>query len=387
MLWSDKIDSGWSEPIDLKVDMIDPGHVVDENGKRYLLLSKNHIVKLSDDGLSVESKPRKLFDAPHIPDEWETEGEFPEAPNIFKKDGYYYLTYADGGTAGPATSHMIMSARAKSLEGPWELSPYNPVVCTRSRTEKWVSKGHGHFVEDTEGKWWVIYHAYENGYDALGRKLLLSPVEFTEDGWFKVNSRPEQSCKKPVGVALEETQCISTFADLGDENSKWKVYDTFDPDKYTLAEDGQLVVKASGDTPGKSNPLSFITGDHSYQLTACMTLKDIRTNAGLLVQYNSDITNGIGIQNGKIVVFKLGSVFGEGETISTDKIWLRMGNHEQYLSLYYSLDGVNYKKISQMVNLTHQCHNAYDGFLGLHVGLYAYGEGTAYFSELEYIGK
>ena len=56
--------------------------------------------------------------------------------------------------------------------------------CPYLKQEKWHSKGHGHFVEDIEGKWWVIYHSYEKGYDALGRKLLLSPVEFMEDGWF-----------------------------------------------------------------------------------------------------------------------------------------------------------------------------------------------------------
>ena len=153
MIWSENIAFGWSEAIDLKVGQIDPGHVTDDNGNRFLFLSGNYVVPLASDGLSVTGDMVQVLKASEIPDEWDIEGAFPEAPNVFKKDGYYYLTYADGGTAGPATSHMIMSARAKDIYGPWELSPYNPVVHTYSRHEKWISKGHGHFVEDTEGKW------------------------------------------------------------------------------------------------------------------------------------------------------------------------------------------------------------------------------------------
>lgn len=115
MIWSEQIDGKWSDAIDLHVDHIDPGHVTDENGKRYLFLSDNYLVPLSDDGLSVTGKMVQVLKAPQISDSWDIEGAFPEAPNVFKRGEYYYLTYADGGTSGPATSHMIMSARAKNL--------------------------------------------------------------------------------------------------------------------------------------------------------------------------------------------------------------------------------------------------------------------------------
>ena len=37
---------------------IDPGHVTDEEGKRYLLLSGGHIVPLAADGLSIDLEPQ-----------------------------------------------------------------------------------------------------------------------------------------------------------------------------------------------------------------------------------------------------------------------------------------------------------------------------------------
>ncbi len=55
-----------------------------------------------------------------------------------------------------------------------------------------LAKGHGHFVEDEEGNLWVVFHGYENGYMNRGRKLLLSPVEVTADGWFQVPEEEEE---------------------------------------------------------------------------------------------------------------------------------------------------------------------------------------------------
>ncbi len=385
VMWSYKIDEGWSEPIDLKVRRIDPGHITDENGKRFLLLSDNHIVELSDDGLSVVGEPRQLFGAPSIPETWDTEGEYPEAPNIFKKDGYYYLTYADGGTAGPATSHMIMSARAKNLNGPWEMSPYNPVVHTYSRSEKWISKGHGHFVEDTEGKWWVIYHAYENGYESHGRKLLLSPVEFTEDGWFKVVKKADEACLKPAGKALNAQPLLSDTFNKPMLDKKWQVFGEGPSDKYTQTSD-ELVVTASGTKVGDCNPLTFITGDHSYEISVKLTLNDMQTSAGLILQYNQNIFNGIAIEEGRPVLYRLGRALWRGKSLDSSEFWLKLINNDQYLSCYYSTDGASYKKVSQVINLIPQTNNAYGGFLSLRPGLFAFGEGMARFSKLCYKG-
>ena len=38
------------------------------------------------------------------------------------------MTTAVGGTAGPPTGHMVISARSKSIHGPWQNSPYNPIT-------------------------------------------------------------------------------------------------------------------------------------------------------------------------------------------------------------------------------------------------------------------
>lgn len=156
---ADDIRGPWSDPVDLKIGGIDPGHASDSEGNRYLYLNRGEVVRLSPDGLSTVGEKRKVYDGWQIPKEWETEGEWPEmyleSPKIVKHGDYYYLTCAEGGTAGPATSHMVVSARSRNVDGPWENSPYNPVVHTYSAQDHWWSKGHGTLIDDADGQWWL----------------------------------------------------------------------------------------------------------------------------------------------------------------------------------------------------------------------------------------
>lgn len=177
----------WSEPIDTKISgFIDPGHFTDEEGNRYLYLSSGSTIRLTNDGLSADSLPDHNYNGLQYPKEWSTECYCLESPKSTIRNGYYYQTVAQGGTAGPATAHMVVSARSKSPFGPWENSPYNPIVHTESRTDRWWCQGHGTLVDDVNGQWWIIYHAYEKDFQTLGRQTLMLPIEWTDDNWFRV---------------------------------------------------------------------------------------------------------------------------------------------------------------------------------------------------------
>lgn len=385
VIWSDKVDQGWSDPIDLKVDHIDPGHITDENGKRYLFLSQNYVVPLSDDGLSITGAMTQVLEAPVIPESWEVEGDFPEAPNIFKENGYYYLTYANGGTSGPATSHMIVSARAKNIYGPWEMSPYNPIVHTWNRYEKWISKGHGHFIKDTEGKWWVIYHAYENGYESLGRKLLLSPVEFTEDGWFRITADAAEAYKKPSGQNIGiKDQLSDTFSEKQLKNT-WRSWGENNWKRYSL-DNGHLSITGAGTEIGQSHPLTVIAGDHSYEISIKLKTEGKNLKTGLILQYDEKIYNAISYESDKLVIYRLGTPLWKEDISKTEWLWLKMKNKNQYLSFYYSLDGKKYKKLSPVINVIHQNTNAYNEFLSLRPGIFSCGEGRVIFRDFYYTG-
>ena len=180
---ADNMAGPWSAPVKLDVGGIDPGHVVAEDGQRYLYTNNGFVTPLAPDGLSAAGRPQKVYNGWEYPAEWETEGMWLESPKLLKRGDWYYLVSAEGGTAGPPTSHMVVVARSKSALGPWENSPHNPLVHTYSADEVWWSKGHGTLIDDADGNWYIVYHAYRNGFHTLGRSTIIESVEWTKDGW------------------------------------------------------------------------------------------------------------------------------------------------------------------------------------------------------------
>lgn len=90
VIWSDDIRGPWSDPVRLEVGYIDPGHAVDEDGRRWLFLSAGKRIRLADDGLSVAGKVEHVYDGWDYPEEWETEGKYLESPKLLRRDGWYH---------------------------------------------------------------------------------------------------------------------------------------------------------------------------------------------------------------------------------------------------------------------------------------------------------
>ncbi|MBU6298354.1 MAG: family 43 glycosylhydrolase, partial [Alphaproteobacteria bacterium] len=132
VIYADDIRGPWSDPIDLNVPgCIDPGHAVGEDGKRYLFFNGIRRIRLSDDGLSTVGPLEQAYTPWHYPADWVVEMFAPEGPKVFRRGAWFYLVSAVGGTAGPPTSHMVTAARSKSILGPWENCPFNPIVHTK----------------------------------------------------------------------------------------------------------------------------------------------------------------------------------------------------------------------------------------------------------------
>ena len=119
----------WSDPVQLDIPHIDPGHIATPGGQRYLYLAGGWVTELSDGGLSPKGDLINAYEGWKIPNEWDVACMCLEGPKLIYKDGYYYLTSAEGGTVGPATAHMAVSARSKSPHrtlGEFSLQPDCP---------------------------------------------------------------------------------------------------------------------------------------------------------------------------------------------------------------------------------------------------------------------
>jgi len=109
-----------------------------------------------------------------------------EGPHLVRKDGYYVLTAAEGGTG---TDHSQVVFRSKTLRGPFVPYGENPILTQRdlpaTRPNPISSAGHAKFVQTQKGDWWAVFLAtrpYEGDRYITGRETFLLPVQW-RDGW------------------------------------------------------------------------------------------------------------------------------------------------------------------------------------------------------------
>lgn len=194
---SDKPEGPYTKPAWIEVDSIDPSHFIDDDGKHYMVISPGiNLVPLSDDCTRVTGDLIPV---------WPGTGErCPEGPHILRHGEYYYAILAEGGTG---YGHGINVGRSKSLFGPYEPSPYNPLMRQFDPDAPIQRTGHGKLIEDSNGDWWVYYlmgrpnrgmKTADKGpkpgevrvpgaYTTVGRETGLDPVRWLSDGWFVIN--------------------------------------------------------------------------------------------------------------------------------------------------------------------------------------------------------
>lgn len=372
----------WSDPIDLKIGNIDPCHVVGEDGSRWMFMSAGKRVRLTDDGLAiVPGTEEVVYSGWAYPEEWLTEGLCLEGPKLRRIGDYYYYLNAEGGTAGPPTSHMVVVARSKSVNGPWEDSPYNPLVHTYNVSDRWWSKGHGSLIDTPDGRWYVVYHAYENGFTNLGRQTLLEPVQLTSDGWF----RPVEGVdiEKPIALPLPATGAEDRKARLGEFRIglDWKFYKAFDPERVQV-ENGKLTMKGKGNTPAESSPMLCVAGEHAYEIEAEIELHG-EVTAGLLLYYNSDFFMGTGFNEKMRFRYRKGEGRRGGPSVGRH-LWLRLRNENHVVTGYYSTDGQTWTRETWGMEISGYNHNTLYEFQSVLPALFVCGEGSATFMNFTY---
>lgn len=175
---------GWSEPVWLEQGGIDPS-LYFEDGRCWMVSNPDGMIMLCEiDPLTG----RRLGDSVPL---WSgTGGRYPEGPHIYKKDGWYYLMIAEGGTE---LAHKVTIARSRSITGPYTANPANPILThCNSEAEKNIIQGTGHadMVQAPDGSWWMVFLAFrhQNGdHHLLGRETFLAPVRWDDGAWPVVN--------------------------------------------------------------------------------------------------------------------------------------------------------------------------------------------------------
>lgn len=186
---------GWSDPIKLQFDGIDPSLFFDDNGKAYVIHN------------DAPDKGKELYQGHRVIKIWEYDLEndrvvpgtdkiivdggvditqkpiWIEAPHIYKKGGSYYLMCAEGGTGG---WHSEVIFKSDSPMGPYGPAPSNPILSQRylnkDRKNKVDWAGHADLVEGKDGKYYGVFLAIrpnEKNRVNSGRETFILPIDWS----------------------------------------------------------------------------------------------------------------------------------------------------------------------------------------------------------------
>mgnify|MGYP002644326751 CR=1 FL=1 len=423
---SDKPEGPYTQPVFLDEDGIDPSIFTDDDGKRYMLLNRGaRIFEISEDGTRQLSPATLLF--------YGDQKRAPEGPHLLKKDGYYYLFEAEGGT-GPG--HRITVSRAKELFGIYEPCPYNPIM--RQQDEKAAIQrcGHGKPVQTKEGDWYMVYlcgRMAAGAYSILGRETALDPISWTADGWPIVNGLkgPSIMQKKPfvsdmtaqhISANIEETNIAETVSVNGGEKEtvsnieqKGGLRNLFgEGDRLSLdwvtprppVKDGIRMKNGILSLKGSELPLSdvgarniLLRRQEHFNFTAGTgmlsgPMKEGQ-EAGLICYYDENTWVSFGVLQEKGVRFvqvheHIGDTdYFHGKTAiaeETRKIEFRVDTKKLQRTFVCKTDGEDYTEIAKLSNVYYLCDEGLKKgkrFTGAMVGIFAYAGSEEFVSNFQ----
>ncbi len=185
------IDGEWSDPVYLNSSGFDPSLFHDDDGRKYLVNQlwdhrpgQNRFAGIVLQEYSVEER-RLVGERVNI--FLGTPLGLTEAPHLYKRNGYYYLLTAEGGTGW---GHAVTMARSKALRGPYELHPDVYILSARHRPDAPLQRaGHADFVETQKGETYLVYLCgrplRNRGRCTLGRETAIERMAWGSDGWLR----------------------------------------------------------------------------------------------------------------------------------------------------------------------------------------------------------
>jgi alpha-N-arabinofuranosidase len=321
-----------------------------------------------------------------------------EAPHLFKKDGWYYLICAEGGTSD---QHSEVVFRSKTLDSPFVSYEKNPILTQRqldkNRKNPVTNTGHADFVETADGKWWAVFlgcRPYLDNTFNTGRETFMAPVEW-KDGWPIINSDFEEvQYRYPINAALNlSAEKFSGNYFFKDEfnkpvlNNRYSFLRTVREKWYALSN-GKLSLQLRTQTcSGAENP-SFIgfRQPHlkGYGATAVSFLpKSSNEKAGLLVFQNEQHYYFLckSVEKGKPVV-QLYKSSGDNQALiasallkTNGEIFFKAEANENTYAFYYAVQKSKWHLLKDNVDGTFLSTAVAGGFVGSMYAMYATSNG------------
>ncbi len=412
----------WSRPVKIEgTDGIDPSIFFDDDGKLYFIGTHENPDGpryFGDNVLYIRELDSTTF---QITGTYENEKRFAlrgamsdanwaEGPHLYKKDGWYYIMFAEGGTG---FNHSVMTARSRNIYGAYELNPCNPIISHRNLGTDYPVQytGHADMTDAPDGSWYMVLLASRpcDGCTGLGRETFLAQVDW-ENGWPVVNKGYGRLRKEfdipltaeiPSNMAAPDMyyshrpSCTHFYAGLPPE---FVTLRNPEKDFYTI-ENGILKLKPGQFGLSEKKSVSYLAlRQTSYDYLCETRLKlpveeiikkytpDFVFEAGLAIYQSEEANLRVVIQArnfwGKPVFVLKGIKHCEKDenlfefviddySKLADGIELKIEQHAQYLDVFYSYGKVSEMCCARIVDVHFLSTEMASGFVGNTLGMYA----------------
>ena len=389
----------WSDPVWVDIPAIDPDLFFDDDGKVYIVSSAFLLYEIDIKTGKLLAGPQKIW--------WGTGGRYAEGPHIYKKDGFYYLMAAEGGTE---EVHSETIARSNTIWGPYTENPANPILAHANAAGQGnpiQGVGHADLIQAHDGSWWMVFHGYRKVVDypshhILGRETCLVPVVWPKNGWPVVNGNGTVSVNMTCATLdlkpFEKTSSRDEFNNdkLGFE---WNFIQSPKPgDSFYKIDNGALCLQGLPGRISDYSPAAFVgrrLQDMDFTASTTVNFEPVKRNeeAGMILLNNRQHFDILVKKSGatRVVYVKLyfGSVVYKSKEwpIADGPVDLIVKGEQSNFVFAFS-QGSRIEQV-ESVQARYLSSETVGGFTGVYVGLYASGNGKksetiASFDSFEY---
>ncbi|MCL1823055.1 MAG: glycoside hydrolase family 43 protein [Oscillospiraceae bacterium] len=420
LITSKSITGPWSKPVYINSNGFDPSLFHDpDTGRKWIINQERDFRPGSETRRPIiiqeyDPKLQKLIGKPERLTYGATVRGFTEGAHIYKHNGYYYLTTAEGGTG---YGHCVCILRSKNITGPYESCPGNPILtsCLTDvpmnpdksfylyelyNPEITIQKaGHGSLVETQNGEWYMAHlcgrPVMPKQCCILGRETAIQKMEWTEDGWLKTygdSKYPLDEVEAPELPAhpFPEEPVRDDF-DSGELNLHFNTPRNPIAADWADLQSKKGVLRLLGRESLCSNHAPSIIARRLTAFNANVTTK-MQFNAshymhvaGLTCYYEPFnyyyIAKTYSEETKTNVLCVYGMInrqladYGDEVVIVADDadVWLRAEINTDRLQFFYSLDGASFTKLGNEFDMTTLSDEAskYGEFTGTFVGMFA----------------
>ncbi len=393
------INGPWSEPSYLNSSGFDPSLFHDDDGKKwYVNMVWDHrtgkhpfygidLQEYSEEERKLVGPIKNIFKGSVL--------QLTEAPHLYKKDGFYYLVTAEGGTGN---NHAVTVARSKNVDGPYEIHPENPILTSRyDPTLPLQRAGHASIVQTQDGEWYMPYLCgrpiMPEGRCILGRETSIQKLVWEKGKWPKLTTGGNTPTLEVEAPNLSEQPF-----EVNSKNSYKKDdfdSDTLDPEFNSLRVPVDASWCSLSDRPGhlRLYGRESLHSRHRQSLIArrIISLKTVVSTvlefkpdsfqqmAGLVFYYDTRNHHYLYLTQSEkgrclnLMTCDSGNRHEHPEAeiyVDVDKVYLKGEMNSRELQFYYATEQDKWKPIGRMVDAS-ILSDEYDTIIGKFTGAFA----------------